>query len=87
MQKKTLELAKQLFNSMPDADIDDLIKTLTHYRRVARIDRIKAMSYGTVDSKDPVLEKEVRALMEKAAGSQDVYVMTQQPSVCRCCGK
>jgi hypothetical protein len=86
MNKRTIELAKQLLTSVPKAEMDDLIHLLSYYNRAPEGDRVKAMANGFERANEPDFERETRALMEKAAGSQDVYMTTSTP-VCRCCGR
>lgn len=86
MEKRTVELAKQLLSSVPKREMEDLIQLLRYYNRADEGQRINAMKYGFTEPTEPSLEKETRVLIEKAAASQDVYVMSNTP-VCRCCGK
>ena len=86
MKQKTINLAHQLLADLPKADVTELVTLLTYYNRIVEADRAKGMKVGTTGPSDPGLEMEVKAAFQKAAGSQDVYMMTTQ-NVCKCCGK
>lgn len=86
MKQKTINLAHQLLADLPKADVNELVALLTYYNRIVEVDRARGMKVGTAGPADPALEKEVKAVLEKSAGSQDVYMMTTQ-NVCKCCGK
>jgi hypothetical protein len=87
MKKRTVDLAKQLLATIPRAEIDDLVHLLKYFNRTSDENlRVNAMQNGFLKPDEPALEQETRVLLEKAASSQDVYMMTTS-NVCKCCGK
>jgi hypothetical protein len=82
-------LAQQLLESVPKAEIDDLVRLLQYFNRFAEHERVKAMRNGSVQPADRFLEEEVKGQiqgsMQKTA-AQFSYVTTNQ-NVCRCCGR
>jgi hypothetical protein len=86
MKARTVMLADQLLDSIPQDELNDLIRILHYYNTTFREeDRVKAVRHGSAKPKDDALEREVKSL-QKTAGSQNVYVTTNQ-TVCRCCGR
>ena len=86
MNARTVALAEQLLESVPQQDVADLIVILKYYNTGFREDqRALALRSGSEKPADPALETQVKSL-QKTAGSQNTYVTTNS-NVCRCCGK
>lgn len=85
MEKKVVDLAARLF-SLPEDDQAELMKILQYYSRFGASQRVRAMKLGAAKPDNEALEREVQTLMERAAGSQDVY-MQSTSAVCPLCGK
>jgi hypothetical protein len=87
MKTRTILLAQQLLGSVPKDEIEDLVQLLQYYNRFDEADRVRAMQNGSTHPVNGEIEtKVIREVREKSAGSQNVYMSSNQ-TVCRCCGR
>ncbi len=91
MNSRTIRLAEQLLEDVPNDEMSDLIRLLSYYNRFDGTDRALAMRTGSRNPADKFLEQEVsteitRMTKSASARLQASYVTTNQ-NVCRCCGQ
>jgi len=89
MNIRTVMLARQLLETVPKDEVNDLVRLLQYFNRFAESDRVKAMRVGSKDPADRFLEQKVQESLQESTqkiAARASYVTTNQ-SVCRCCGR
>ena len=85
MKNAVKTAAYNLLDTLSPAEIKELVEVLTYYNEKCRTDsRAACLQHGCQKSEGEVMTENERRLIEKTAGSTDIY-LSGGSSVCPCC--